>query len=1254
MPEFRRPPRIREVAETREVELPQKPPEPKHPARAPFLRQLLLTLLPALLPAVVLGLVSFVVGSSSTMVLMSVALGGSLSIAMVLAMIFNRRDEDARLRQERDEYERRREGHERALQAIFAEADAAVRREAKLLARTFPAPGELAAEVSKAVPGPRLWERRPADDDFLELRLGLGQRTSCRVFRGGDPAWERSPEVQEAVERLEWHQAVPVTVQLAPEACTGIAGGPEALNGVLNALIAQAAALHSPAELRLALVTADGGLADVVKWLPHCRAPGGGLRHLLIARTPSEATALLRALPNEDASDPGVRYLLVVDLRGWRGKSPVPVVSKHVSVVALAERVEHLPADCGVVVDLRAPARVRRHVEAVEPGTFVPDRLERPELLGVALAQAPLTGGDASTGDLPREARLVEVLGRGALEAAPVLGSWRATRGAIRLAAPIGPGRDGAPVVIDLRRDGPHGLVAGTTGSGKSEFLQSLVAAFAVRVPPDALNFLLVDYKGGAAFSEIRDLPHVVGVVTDLDAQLAERALTSLRAELHRRERLLASVRPAAANIAEYERGNHAEKIPNLVIIIDEFHRLVSEQPEFIDEMVTIAQQGRSLGVHLILSTQKPSGVVTEHIRANTNLRVCLRVTDEADSRDVLGMPDAAFIPREAPGRLLMRVGTERPVAAQAGRISGFGESRRVHLGTVGDRPIYQSMVMAEPFLEPLPARAYSRGVGARLTAAAEDEEAEGVPIDERKLLVESVVEAARRGNIPQQQPPWQPHLPARIEFECMEADAGRALTVGLLDEPERQAQRPFMLDIEAGHVLIAGAANAGKTEALLTIAAAAARQRPPSSIHLYGIDFGGGDLRRLERLPHCGGVAGQTALPQVRWLLQFLRDTVLERLSRGIRDDDARILVLVDNFPAFTATVQSFDGGAELYDELLRVFDVGRAARVSFALTAERPEGVRAAFSDLVESRIGLYLPQREAYLAIGLKGYGPPGKMTPGRGVVPGDPPHEVQFALTGVCYDVQPEWLEAGGPVRITPLPDHLAACQLQPPEGRGIALGLREGRMPWFTVPVLEHLVVLGPRASGRTNVLALAAGEARRQGAELAIVNPRRAPALRALTESGGVARYAEQPGDVSETWQWLEAELTRRRTNPGDDPPLLVVVDDLDVVEADGLASPVLETLVLRGADARAALYVSADTRVLKAQYNSQLVRMVLSLRRGLLLAPESSGDLELLGAFGRVGRLPPGRALWISGGSREEVQVAHLACGAACPPVPS
>ncbi len=279
----------------------------------------------------------------------------------------------------------------------------------------------------------------------------------------------------------------------------------------------------------------------------------------------------------------------------------------------------------------------------------------------------PTTGGSS----LPERVPILDVVGIDEPTVELVRAQWTAAGGGPRTPrATIGVSARG-PFAVDLVSDGPHGLVAGTTGAGKSELLRSLVVGLAVNLPPDELNVVLIDFKGGSAFDACADLPHTVGLVTDLDEHLAGRVLRCLRAELGYRERVLREA--GVASLDEHRRLPRPKPLPRLLVVVDEFAFLALEFPEFMPALVDIAQRGRSLGLHLILATQRPAGVVDNKIKANTNLRIALRVQDDGDSMDVVGTRDAAAIPRRIPGRAIARLGAGELVDFQ----SAFATSTR-------------------------------------------------------------------------------------------------------------------------------------------------------------------------------------------------------------------------------------------------------------------------------------------------------------------------------------------------------------------------------------------------------------------------------------------------------------------------------------------------------------------------------------------------------------------------------------------------
>jgi len=433
-----------------------------------------------------------------------------------------------------------------------------------------------------------------------------------------------------------------------------------------------------------------------------------------------------------------------------------PTCGIHVIFVGLSRNV--LPRTCGVVVVAGATADTSTVGHAATGEVIHHVSLEGisiDDAQVVARALGPIVDISAPTqdeADIPQRVSLVEVLGGPHLmtDTALVAERWAES---VSLVAVFGQ-MAGAALRLDMRVDGPHALVAGTTGAGKSELLQSYISALALTHSPRRVNFLLVDYKGGAAFKECRDLPHSVGLVTDLNTQEVRRVLVSLNAEIRRREHLLEAA--GAKDLIAHEELGRPDTPANLLIIVDEFAALAKEVPEFVAGVVDLAQRGRSLGMHLLLATQRPAGVITDNIRANTNLRIALRVADDDESTDVLGVPTAAHISRNTPGRGVYRAGPKEIRTFQAGYVGGRTSLAKrpieVEVGsftTEGVRPL-----PAPSGPEPIAVDAAGNGAG----RTPEDHD----PTDLQRI-VEVTGATAEKLGLPAPHRPWLDPLPALL-----------------------------------------------------------------------------------------------------------------------------------------------------------------------------------------------------------------------------------------------------------------------------------------------------------------------------------------------------------------------------------------------------------------------------------------------------------------------------------------------------------
>ncbi|MBB2902125.1 S-DNA-T family DNA segregation ATPase FtsK/SpoIIIE [Kineococcus radiotolerans] len=893
-----------------------------------------------------------------------------------------------------------------------------------------PDAGALLAEVLAR--GERLFARSAEHPDHLHCRLGLGDRPALtclvRPARAGAAGTAGTADGGAEAPDPLLHD-VPVDVDLT-RGPLGLAGDRPALLRTARLLLAQVAAWHSPASVRLA-VAGDGEEWAWTRWLPHLDASDGTALDAA-ARALARRRATTRGGPERWAGEDHLVVLLDGVAR-WRSDPRLAELlvagARHgVHVVCLAPTVSELPAECRSVVDL-APAPARSHTEQGSVD-FRADGVDASWAEAVARALAPLRdAGGVRAATTPVDVRLGDLLGPTGPE--DLARTWRAPAPGLTVA--LGAGAGGTRSV-DLVADGPHALVAGTTGSGKSVLLRTLVAGLCAGFSPQAVQLVLVDYKGGAAFGPCTRFPHVAGVVTDLDEQLAARVLRSLRAEVRRREEVLA--RAGADDVRDLPLG----RLPRLVVVVDEFRVLSQELPDFVDGLVRLAVVGRSLGVHLVLATQRPAGVVSPEIRANTNLRIALRVQDRVDAEDVVGDPAPAGFSDRTPGRAVLRRGSEGLETFQVARLSGPARERGV--------------------------RVRAPGAG---SAAGE--------VDDLPLLVDAVVAAAAGGEVPPA--PWSPPLPGVLPPDEVPAGPGAVLTWGLLDRPDAQRREVAGWDLGAGgHLLVVGGVRSGRTTLLRRLVTAAGRGPGAAEVEVHVLDAGGG-LVDLAGRGRTGSVVTAAEVWRAGRLLQRLQEEVERRRALGAAPGAGAPLVVlvVDGWEAWSTALAGADpsAGPEALLRLLREAS-GVGFRVVVAADRQALTGpVAAACAQVVLLR----LPDRTDAALLGVRPAEVPRHAPPGRGLLVVDGRgHEVQVAL--------PFPLPAPGPparLAVAPLParvdDGDAVDAVVGVGGSSLPLGRGGDAAEVVTVDPAGTVLVCGPPGSGRTSVLrVLAAAEAR--------------------------------------------------------------------------------------------------------------------------------------------------------------------------------
>jgi len=1194
---YSRSPRLLERPRPPRVVLPEPPPEPQ---KASF--PVLALVLPVLVGVLMVAL---------TRQLDYLAFVALSPVMMIGNAVTERRRGKSGYKQRVADFRQR---HEQAR----ADLDTACRAELGYRRHVHPDPASLL--LIATAPSRRLWERQPGDDDFLALRLGTGMIRWAPGDQGGEMSLRDAP----------------VAVSLPECGAAGLIGGPRDTRAVTRAMLLSTAVLHSPRDVTITVLTTPHTEADWdwLRWLPHARQPDG---HPALVRVGNDAESIGQRLAELNAVLESRRPGTVAGRRLGRPETTDLVVldgsyqlrmsyelytllregpAAGLYFLCLDETAAQLPTECRRAViqladdDGLAVATLLRPGEEIDG--IAADIVSPGVCETAARALAPVidVGGRTAADSLPSSVRFLDAAGLEPPDPRQIRARWAA--GGRTTQALLGLRADG-PFVLDLAQ-GPHLLVAGTTGSGKSELLQTLVSSLAVANRPDAMNFVLIDYKGGAAFRAFRDLPHTAGMLSDLDEFLVERALVSLRAELQRRKVILD--RADKTNIQRYWDALPAmpgsDPLPRLVIVVDEFAVMSEKLPEQLASLIDIGRQGRSLGIHLVLATQRPAGVVTADLRSNINLRIALRVASAEDSRDVIDTVDAARIPAEgSAGRAFAWLGDGRPVAFQSARVGGQRPGARQAEAPVVVPLRWKHLGYPQPTGEPGPGHTDQSG-----------------EVTDLSVLVDAI-RAAARDEPARQRSPWSPPLAAALAASELatrwqaEPDPLR-LRYGLLDRPHEQRQVPAVFDIaRGGHLLVAGAPQSGRSTVLRTLAGSLAAQVDPDEAHLYVLD-GGGAMAALSALPHCGAVVTASEPDRVERLLGRLTAELGARtrmLAAGGHGDLTEyradqppgrrppfLLVFVDRYDAFGTALEHIDGG-RLLGELQRLIRDGLAAGIRVVVTGDRTL-LTGRLGGLVEQKLVLRMADRTDFALAGLNSRAIPRDMPNGRGFrLPGSDLLQVASLSAQGQGAAENQALRdlarraacgVGRPFRVDPLPLSISLTEALdlPGYGPGLLVGVGGDDLGQIRVET-PGLLVIGPPGSGRSTALAVQATSLVRAGRPLVLVTPRRS----AL--SGHLDPMLHLTSNDAAAVDSLTAALAGVTE-------ATIVVDDADLLTDTPLGNE-LTACYRRIRDSGHQLLASAAA---DGSFGLRgLIPELAKTKCGLVLAPASTTDGSVLGA---------------------------------------
>ncbi len=845
----------------------------------------------------------------------------------------------------------------------------------------------------------RLWERRKSDEDFLTVRLGKGDlpMRAEKMYKPRKFELENDALIEEMYALAEEPSVVsdaPIPLSLKTDYVSSFIG--DHAKSVLTArnIIAELALTHSYDEVKT-IVFAQGEDADKLRfagYLPHSMDNDRTTRFFV--ETVSDVQSLnkylygvLEPVLSDDASGQKKvfvkRHPAYVVFCASRELFDAAEVLKNIAAseeylgVSIVTLFDPPPKECTKIISVDETCTVCDLLHPDMPDQpFLPDTVEESKLLSAMRELSGITLKLASgTFALPGMVTFLEMYGVGRVEYLNPLKRWHDNNPIKSLAAPIGIGTDGKLFYLDLheKKQGPHGLIAGGTGSGKSEFIITYILSMAINYSPDEVAFILIDYKGGGLADAFVDekrgihLPHVVGTITNLDGASIARSLRSINSELKRRQEVFKKAKSATnegtMDIYDYQRlyrsGAVSEPMPHLFIISDEFAELKKQEPEFMDELISIARIGRSLGVHLILATQKPTGVVNDQIWSNTKFRICLRVATKGDSMEMLKRPEAAEIRNT--GRFYLQVGYNELFSLGQSAWCGAPYFPQDQVVTEIDSTVQFVDNVGRVVLNAKPVRKNER-------------QSEGKQI---VSIVKYLSDLTKKEKIVPKTV-WCPPLPAKIELlslseqKVASTGGGIQAMIGMADDPVGQRQFVYLMDLMGfHHAMICGGSGSGKSSFLRTLLYSLSDSYSPEDVNYYLLDMSGGALSALAKAPHCGAYLTEEDGADFPRLLTLIRSIASERkklfADAGVSDfSEYRqirriplILFVFDNY----AAIQNFRNGPDYYVSMNEYMKECAAYGIRFVLTCNHLNEVHSKTRQEIDYRLALQAKDKYEY---------------------------------------------------------------------------------------------------------------------------------------------------------------------------------------------------------------------------------------------------------------------------------------------------
>ena len=960
-PKFNRNTRIKEIVDDEKIEVLDPPAKPQEPKNNLFTR-----LLPSLGMLVAAGVMAFMGGA---MVIIS-AISGVMSIVTAIIGVREskkdfRRGSEERITKyntyvanKREEIEGIRKEERETLERIYVSQDVECKR-----FREF---------------STDLFDRQPEDEDFLVVRFGTGDVEAKR---------EISIKKQERLELEDDLQLIPEqiyneykSVSKAPIVCDlksvnaiGIVGEESCRFNIMKNIVVDLCARHYQNDLSLVFVAMEEN-KDKVYWLrmlPHVYNDVLGMRNIICNDESKNLffDFLYKELTIREQNKNYDKNIVVFfyDEYGFKSHPISKFVEKAkdlgVTFVFFGENKADIPQGCGYIVqaDFNGTGVLISSEDKNKSSIFEYPYIPDENMQKIVELLAPVYTEEISLeGTLTKNITLFELLNIIAVDDLDLESRWNRSQVYKSMSAPIGVTKN-AVISLDLhdKAHGPHGLVAGTTGSGKSEILQTYILSMATLFNPYEVSFVIIDFKGGGMVNQFKELPHLLGSITNIDGKEINRSLKSIKAELQKRQRLFAEadVNHIDKYIKKFKNGEAATPLPHLVVIVDEFAELKAEQPEFMKELISAARIGRSLGVHLILATQKPSGQVNEQIWSNSRFKLCLKVQSQEDSNEVLKSPLAAEI--KEPGRAYLQVGNNEIFELFQSAYSGASE--KTDDSKVKEFTIYSLTESGKRI--PIYSQKNKSGEGSATQLDA---------------IVKYVADYCSTINLPKLPDICLPSLGDCIDFcttDRKTADSGSyEVEIGVYDDPENQYQGVHTVDLGSNNLMVIGSSQSGKTNVLQNIIRSLSTKYTPDEANIYIIDFASMVLKNFDKLNHVGGVVCPSEDEKLKNLFKLLNTEIESRkeklMSAGVSSfaaykeagekDLPLIVLLIDNLTALKELYFQDDG------ELLNLCREGLTVGISIVIANSQTAGIGYKYLSNFSARMALYCNDSNEYSSL------------------------------------------------------------------------------------------------------------------------------------------------------------------------------------------------------------------------------------------------------------------------------------------------